>query len=71
MGADVICKKCGHYNQRIWYEPVMPDVSAVGPSDAAVPDEMPIAYKRWACAKCGRYHFPDGTLYSNPFKVAT
>jgi hypothetical protein len=25
------------------------------------------AYARWACVKCGRYHFPDGTLYSNPY----
>lgn len=67
----MICKKCGHENERVWYEPVIPKVSAVGPGDAAVPDKMAVCYKRWACAKCGRYHFADGALYSNPFKVAT
>ena len=70
MGDHMICKKCGHDNERVWYEAVMPPSSAVGPSDAEVPDEMEKVYKRWACARCGRYHFADGSLYSNPFKVA-
>jgi len=71
MGADMICKECGHDNERVWYEPVFPPMQAVRPSNAAVPEKMEPCYKRWACAKCGRYHFADGTLYSNPFKVAT
>lgn len=65
----MICKRCGYENQQVWFEPVMPSV-AVAPIDGPdVPESNLVAHKRWACAKCGRYHFADGTLYSNPFAI--
>lgn len=65
----MICQKCGHENERVLYEPVTPPVSAVRQDGDAAPDEEPVFYKRWACAKCGRHHFADGTLYSNQYEA--
>ena len=67
---SMICKVCGHDNGHVWYEPVIPPAPVIIGDGAAVPNKVELVYKRWACAKCGRYHFSDGSLYSNPFKVA-
>lgn len=63
----MICKLCGHNTERLIFEAVMPPA----PKDWNAPIvENFVAYRKWACEKCGRYHFPDGSLYSNPFKEA-
>lgn len=59
------CKKCGAENERPFLEAVYPTQLATV-SDPAAPSEV---YARWACFKCGRYHFRNGTLYSNPYKT--
>lgn len=60
------CLRCGHDNgQTPHLQPVMLK-SAIGAPGDTVAEPEPI-YARWACEKCGRFHFPDGTLYSNPF----
>lgn len=59
------CKKCGHENARPLMEPVRPPITPGITEDATKPIDI---YVRWACEKCLRYHFRDGTLYENPFK---
>lgn len=60
------CKQCGHENKEpVQFQPVMRALAWVDITKAAYEDEP--AYKRWACRSCGRYHFPDGSLYSNPY----
>lgn len=61
------CQQCGHENERVIMQPLIPPVQ---PTPEAVPvtPEKSIAYARWACERCGRYHFRDGTLYENPFR---
>lgn len=67
----MICKNCGYENTRVLYRAVFPPVSFTLATDAeaAAPPRAPAVYKRWACGKCGRYHFADGTLYKNPFRA--
>lgn len=60
------CKQCGHYHERVWFEPVMLPMPLTFDWQNAAPVDA-VCYKRWACEKCGRYHFPDGSLYSNPY----
>lgn len=61
------CKQCGHHTE----QPIFKAVMAPTKITPSMPDDVAfhaVAYKRWACEKCGRYHFPDGSLYENPFK---
>lgn len=63
----MICKNCGAFNEAITLVPVYPKTLPV-PDAGSIPEkEKGAAYSRWACHSCGRYHFPDGSLYSNPF----
>jgi hypothetical protein len=59
------CLNCGHENDRVWYEPLRQPLRPYLREGATPAREK--AYRRWACAKCRRYHFPDGSLYKNPF----
>lgn len=60
------CKKCGHDTRRPVFERVE-KFDPPAPQDLLKPVEAAPAYARWACEKCGRYHFRDGSLYSNPY----
>jgi len=63
------CLHCGHDNGPTPYlQPVYRETATSAFAVDAPADPQPF-YARWACEKCGRYHFPDGTLYSNPFKT--
>ena len=64
----MICKNCGHENTHVLYRAVFPPVPVTF-VEAAPPSRAPAVYKRWACGKCGRYHFADGSLYKNPFRA--
>ena len=59
------CLRCGHDTEQPTMLPVQRKFIALGPGDGPMKQEP--MYSRWACAKCGRFHFPDGSLYSNPF----
>ena len=48
-------------------EAVYPTLAQRGPSTGGEAATDPLVYSRWACEECRRYHFPDGTLYTNPF----
>ena len=63
----MVCKECGHRNERVVFHPVQSPVRSPHEDDLSLIEETPI-YKRWACEKCRRFHFPDGTLYTNPFR---
>lgn len=54
------CKDCGASNDNPVFEAVQMPVS-LDVIKTPVIDAIPI---RWACRKCGRYHFRDGSLYS-------
>lgn len=63
------CKECGYKEYgMIFWQPVMPDPPVTPLDQSDRPEELPKYYKMWACPKCGRYHNPDGSLYSNPYK---
>lgn len=62
----MICKNCGHFNERVWFEAVWPELPALSRDTDPAPSNV-VGYKRWACAHCGCYHFSDGSLYANPF----
>jgi hypothetical protein len=56
------CQKCGAENPYPLFEAVrLPVELTLGPGTAPVLEPF---WKRWACRECGRYHFPDGALYS-------
>lgn len=62
------CLRCGHETEQPAMRPVQRTSVVLEPigEGPASPEPM---YSRWACEKCGRFHFPDGSLYSNPFKA--
>lgn len=69
------CKQCGHENTRPIMQPVSPSSpSAFLEGEIEIGRTLPLnidLYVRWACEKCNRYHFRDGTLYENPFRAPT
>lgn len=69
------CKKCGHENDRPIMQPVSPSraedflAGEIEIGRGPIPLDINL-YIRWACDRCGRYHFRDGSLYKNPFRRA-
>lgn len=59
------CQNCGADNRSPIFEPVLRKTVSRPPDDYR-PGPEPF-YKRWACKKCDRYHFADGSLYHYPF----
>lgn len=64
----MICKDCGCQNDFLTLEPVFPTRRLMPSPERGASAVKEVCYARWACQNCGRYHFPDGSLYSNPFK---
>ena len=60
------CQNCGTENKHLVFEPVMRKSVPLPTNETDILAAEPI-YKRWPCRDCGRYHWPDGTLYSYPF----
>lgn len=69
------CRECGHENVRPIIQPVSPSPAIdylegeIEIGRGPIPLNIDL-YTRWACERCGRYHFRDGTLYKNPFRRA-
>ena len=57
------CVKCGARNDKIIYEAVIFPLDILPLPEFPKPINSSVT-KRWACQECGRYHFPDGILYS-------
>lgn len=55
------CKKCGASNPMPLFEAIhLPVKLNLDLNAAPILTAIP---RRWACTNCGRYHFPDGSLY--------
>lgn len=57
------CKSCGHHNARPRFEPVLFPLDFKTSVSAPKNETATALPVRWACEKCGRFHFRDGTLY--------
>jgi hypothetical protein len=61
------CKGCGQYHERVQLEAVRRPLDPNIPFGEGAVTQPLNAYSRWACDRCSKYHFPDGSPYSDPF----
>lgn len=55
------CTNCGAVDSRPWFFPVYPKLPfPKSPEEATLPVDMEASI-RWACPRCNRVHFRDGT----------